>query len=54
MFLFLPVLTRGGDRLNTKIDARGLEVKDLIKDLSDGVSWEEVLVCPAGLLTMDG
>lgn len=23
--------------LNTKIDARGLEVKDLVKDLSDGV-----------------
>jgi hypothetical protein len=25
-------------RLNTKIESRGLEVKDLTKDLSDGVS----------------
>lgn len=25
--------------LNTKIEARGLEVVDLVKDLSDGVSW---------------
>lgn len=25
-------------RLNTKIEARNLEVKDLVKDLSDGVS----------------
>ncbi|KAI9901872.1 hypothetical protein N3K66_003689 [Trichothecium roseum] len=31
--------------LNTKIDARGLEVKDLIKDLSDGVMLIHLLEC---------
>lgn len=32
-------LTSDGCRLNTKIVTRNLEVKDLVKDLSDGVRW---------------
>ena len=32
--------------LNTKIDARGLEVKDLVKDLSDGVCPPLLFACP--------
>ena len=29
--------------LNTKVEARGLEVKDLVQDLSDGVCSPQVL-----------
>lgn len=39
--------------LNTKIDARGLEVKDLVKDLSDGVCLSLFcLLCPLLLDTL--
>jgi hypothetical protein len=37
-FLACSMLTFFFPRLNTKIEARNLEVKDLVKDLSDGVS----------------
>lgn len=32
------------DRLNTKIDARGLEITDLVKDLSDGVRVPSIIL----------
>jgi hypothetical protein len=34
---WLAVFSHPFSRLNTKIEARNLEVKDLVKDLSDGV-----------------
>ena len=30
--------------LNTKVEARGLEVKDLVQDLSDGVCFAQILM----------